>query len=59
MPPGLWEKGVGAEADAVACILAGNTDNIRLAVAFYAKGYHYLGKVAPGGIAVLRLSFFF
>ena len=33
-------KGVGAEADAVAGILAGNTENIRLAVAFYAKGYH-------------------
>lgn len=33
-------KGVGAEADAVAGILAGNTENIRLAVAFYAKSYH-------------------
>ena len=42
MPPGLWEKGVGAEADAVACILAGSTDNIRGAVAFFAKGYHSL-----------------
>ena len=40
MPPRLWKKGVGAEADAVAGILAGSTENIRGAVAFYAKGYH-------------------
>lgn len=33
-PPWLWKKGVGAEADAVAGILAGDTENIRGAVAF-------------------------
>ena len=32
-PPRLCEKGVGAEADAVACILAGSSENIRSAVA--------------------------
>ena len=32
-PPRLWEKGVGAEAGAVAGILAGSTENIRGAVA--------------------------
>ena len=36
--PKPWAKGVGAEADAVACILAGSTENIRGAVAF-AKSY--------------------
>ena len=32
-PPGLCEKGVGAEADAVACILAGSSEKIRSVVA--------------------------
>lgn len=31
--PRLWKKGVGAEAGAVAGILAGSTDKIRDAVA--------------------------
>ena len=39
-------KGVGAEADAVAGILAGSTDKIRGAVAFFAKGYHYFLPLA-------------
>ena len=33
-PPRLRVKGIGAEADAVAGILAGDTENIRGAVAF-------------------------
>ena len=39
--PRLWEKGVGAEADAVAGILAGSTENIRGAVAFSCEGLSF------------------
>jgi hypothetical protein len=45
MPPRLWEKGVSAEADAVACIFAGSTDKIRPAVAYNAKGYHSINVI--------------
>jgi len=62
MPPRLWEKGVGAEADAVAGILAGSTDNIRGVVAFFLRRAIILLTCVLrvfGGIAVLRLSFLF
>lgn len=42
MPPRLQMKGVSAEADALAGILAGIAENIRTAVALLAKGYHSL-----------------
>jgi hypothetical protein len=50
MPPRLWEKGVSAEADAVAGILAGSVDNIHPVVAqlceglsFYKRDLRFLG----------------
>ena len=46
MPPRLWKKGVGAEADALAGILAGSTDKIRGAVAFLCEGLFI--KTPPG-----------
>lgn len=60
MPPWLWERGIGAEADAVAGILAGIAENIRTAVALFAKGYHSFDTCFVSlGIAVFRLSFLF
>lgn len=43
MPPRRWKKGVGAEAGAVAGILAGSTDKIRGAVAFFCEGLSFFG----------------
>jgi len=58
MPPGLCEKGVGAEADALAGIFAGNSENIRLAVAFFAKGYHLRCILRLWGVVVFAAIFF-
>ena len=58
-PPRPWVKGVGAEAGAVACILAGIAENIRTAVAVYAKGYHpYTLAVAFGEDSCFAAIFF-
>jgi len=45
-PPRLWKKGVGAEADAVAGISAGSTENIRGAVAFLCEGLSSISVLA-------------
>ena len=59
MPPRLWKKGVGAEADAVACILAGSVDKIHPVVALLCEGLSSNWHLRLGWIAVLRLSFLF
>ena len=51
-------KGVGAEADAVAGILAGSAENIRPAVALCEELSYYGDLSRIWEIAVLRLSFF-
>ena len=48
-PPWPCGKGVGAEADAVAGILAGSTENIRGAVAFCEELSFMASFVAPRG----------
>ena len=45
MPPGLWKKGVGAEAGAVAGNPAGSTENIRDAVALICEGLSFNKRV--------------
>ena len=44
-PPRLWKKGVGAEADAVAGISAGSTENIRGAVALICEGLSFYKRL--------------
>ena len=65
MPPRLWKRGIGAEADAVAGIFAGSADKIRPAVVgsmhfidFFEGLSLFRCILRLGRIAVLRLSFF-
>ena len=57
MPPGLWKKGVGAEAGAVAGNPAGSTENIRDAVALVCEGLSFNKRCAFFGIAVAAIFF--
>ena len=60
MPPRLWKRGIGAEADAVAGIFAGSADKIRPAVVgsmHFIDFFEGLSFIFCADVALMRDSF--